>query len=432
MSKLTGLVVLLGGVGILAYAMPSNDHEGQLAQITKIGTQQATAQVAASKPPAAVAAVQNNDGPRTFSPQQPLLKQRTPVTEVGSLVDTPRATASPAASAGTGPRLASSRPADDDAKRELVRDLQKELKRVGCYEGEVSGTWTPSSRKAMSAFTDRVNATLPVDDPDYILLTLVQGHSAQACGKGCPAGQTAGSDGRCLPNSFVTAQAQRRIANKNDAKTASARRPVERRVAVAPASSGWTTTTAVTARHTAQPETPAAVARIESTPTPAIVAAAPLPGRMTVGAATGANTASLLSKPLASGAATAGETKGPRTPIVTDTAAIDDKPQPAERERPRVKTALAARNAGADQDADEEASPPPRRPTRAEPSRPAAASAFVVRRPSPPPGYVYRAPVTRYYVPPPQQQPQTSTFATYSSGGRNWKSAIFNDITRMR
>ena len=65
-------------------------------------------------------------------------------------------------------RLASSRPADEDARRELVRDLQRELKRVGCYDGEISGTWSPGSKKAMGAFTERVNATLPLEEPDYI------------------------------------------------------------------------------------------------------------------------------------------------------------------------------------------------------------------------------------------------------------------------
>src|SRR5690349_13734274 len=51
----------------------------------------------------------------------------------------------------------------------LGRELQRELARVGCYEGERNGIWTPATRKAMKAFTDRVNATLPTEEPDYIL-----------------------------------------------------------------------------------------------------------------------------------------------------------------------------------------------------------------------------------------------------------------------
>jgi hypothetical protein len=63
----------------------------------------------------------------------------------------------------------------------LARALQRELKRVGCYNGEVSGAWTASSRLAMKTFLERVNAALPVDKPDPVLLSLVQGHRERAC-----------------------------------------------------------------------------------------------------------------------------------------------------------------------------------------------------------------------------------------------------------
>jgi len=64
----------------------------------------------------------------------------------------------------------------------LARELQRELKRVGCYSGEITGVWTTSSRMAMKSFTDNVNATLPIDNPDYILLSLVQGRQGAVCG----------------------------------------------------------------------------------------------------------------------------------------------------------------------------------------------------------------------------------------------------------
>jgi hypothetical protein len=81
----------------------------------------------------------------------------------------------------------------------LARTLQRELKRVGCYDGEANGVWSPASRSAMKAFTERVNASLPVDRPDPVLLALVQAHQGRACGDGCPAGEARGGDGRCLP-----------------------------------------------------------------------------------------------------------------------------------------------------------------------------------------------------------------------------------------
>lgn len=70
--------------------------------------------------------------------------------------------------------------ADDDVGA-LARALQRELKRVGCYNGEISGAWTTASRLAMKTFLERANAALPVDKPDPVLLSLVQGHRERAC-----------------------------------------------------------------------------------------------------------------------------------------------------------------------------------------------------------------------------------------------------------
>jgi hypothetical protein len=69
----------------------------------------------------------------------------------------------------------------------LARELQRELRRVGCYNGEISGVWTTSSRLAMKTFVERVNAALPIDKPDPVLLSLVQGHRERACGVGVTA-----------------------------------------------------------------------------------------------------------------------------------------------------------------------------------------------------------------------------------------------------
>jgi hypothetical protein len=66
----------------------------------------------------------------------------------------------------------------------LARALQKELKRVGCYNGEINGVWTTSSRLAMKTFVEQVNAALPIDRPDPVLLSLVHGHRERACGVG--------------------------------------------------------------------------------------------------------------------------------------------------------------------------------------------------------------------------------------------------------
>ena len=105
----------------------------------------------------------------------------------------------------------------------LARELQRELARVGCYYGEINGAWTTSTRQAMKAFIERVNAALPTNHPDAILLTLVRGHSGKACGTSCPAGQGRADTGRCVPTEILQREANRTV----------------------PAGTGWLTTTTV-------------------------------------------------------------------------------------------------------------------------------------------------------------------------------------------
>lgn len=78
-------------------------------------------------------------------------------------------------------RLPSAEPSDGMARPDLVRTLQRELSRLGCYGGEIDGSWGPGSKRAMALFVDRVNASLPTDEPDFILLSLVQSHKGTGC-----------------------------------------------------------------------------------------------------------------------------------------------------------------------------------------------------------------------------------------------------------
>jgi hypothetical protein len=74
-------------------------------------------------------------------------------------------------------------------KAALTRALQRELKRVGCYSGDINGVWTTSSRLAMKAFVDHANASLPIHSPDAVLLSLVRSHPAGVCAAPCPPGR---------------------------------------------------------------------------------------------------------------------------------------------------------------------------------------------------------------------------------------------------
>ena len=88
-------------------------------------------------------------------------------------------------------------PRDPSARYSLVFEIQQELRRVGCYWGRVDGSWDYAIKNAMAEFTDRVNATLPLDQPDYIQLALIQSQRHGVCGA-CHAGQSLAASGRCV------------------------------------------------------------------------------------------------------------------------------------------------------------------------------------------------------------------------------------------
>ncbi|HUS96103.1 MAG TPA: peptidoglycan-binding domain-containing protein [Hyphomicrobiaceae bacterium] len=70
------------------------------------------------------------------------------------------------------------------ARAALARDIQKELKRVGCWVGRVDGDWGETTRSAMRHFLRGINASLPHNEPDVILLSLVRNHTGSSCGLG--------------------------------------------------------------------------------------------------------------------------------------------------------------------------------------------------------------------------------------------------------
>lgn len=90
--------------------------------------------------------------------------------------------------------------ASAEANRALVRNIQAELKRVGCHAGSASGSWDASTQIAMTAFAEVANVHVDVGAPDYGHLTLLQGHDARACARACST--DSGVKG-CLPRAVV-------------------------------------------------------------------------------------------------------------------------------------------------------------------------------------------------------------------------------------
>lgn len=135
----------------------------------------------------------------------------------------------PARPAETGPREPAApepRRIDPENRYALTRELQRELKRVGCYHGEITGAWTASSRAAMKTFVERVNAALPVDVPDPVLLSLVQGQPEPVCGVACPPGQAESARGTCVPSAMLAKTGKEGAdSDKAPAGTASATPP---------------------------------------------------------------------------------------------------------------------------------------------------------------------------------------------------------------
>src|SRR5262249_43468961 len=146
MSKAAGVVLILGGLGLAAFAMSS--------EFAVRGSDAARRGGGAKNTPAGAKGGQ----PQAVPPPHPA-----PPTAAA-----PRPEAVPS---GSAPVIVTLAPRSGDAapsrtaviprdRDSLARELQKELRRVGCYEGELNGVWTPATRRAMKTFTDRVNATL--------------------------------------------------------------------------------------------------------------------------------------------------------------------------------------------------------------------------------------------------------------------------------
>ena len=221
MGKMSGLFLMLAGTAgfCAAYAMYLTPQEGDVVKGPTGGSD--------------LGLVMAPEGWRTFWRAATRLEpaEAEPAPVVVTIV--PRTNEAAVKTPSAPANSATSTPGD---RASLARELQRELRRVGCYDGELNGSWTVATRKAMKAFTIRVNATLPTDGPDYILLALLRGHPDRACGIACPAGQgLADADGRCLPNAIL-ARATQKVPQRSTSL------PTADQPAV-PVITGWSTTT---------------------------------------------------------------------------------------------------------------------------------------------------------------------------------------------
>lgn len=273
MRSLGGFVLLAGiGVGLFVYMPAPVDSETSLDHVQRLAATRAVQRARSpSVAPIPVAPIAPVSRLRSFSPAIALVmpaRRKTPARAL-SVAKAEPAPVAPAPTTNNRAQIgwqtvvasqsASLAPADPDARYKLVLDIQQQLRRVGCYYGRIDGSWGAGTKYAMKEFTDRVNAALPLDEPDYLLLTLIQTHSEKTCGA-CPAGQSLSAGGRCVPQP-ITAQAKR----ANEPQVAAAQKEVL----------PWKTGAGATAQPGVQP-------LFKPVPT-SVVSSEPLPGRMAIG-----------------------------------------------------------------------------------------------------------------------------------------------------
>jgi hypothetical protein len=229
MRSLSAFVLLAGiGVGLFVYLPTPVDTDTSLHK-----SQRLWAQTNRSSIPAVGSATSRSLPPQIaladLSPSKPSRAEKpasTTVSDVHSAIAAPSPTSAlrstvtgwqpvVADAAGiieSGSGAASLKPNNPTSRYKLVVEIQRKLKKRGCYWGRIDGSWGSGSKYAMQAFLDRVNAALPVEEPDYVLLTLLQTNSNKTC-DGCRAGQTLTVGGSCVPQAIVAKAQHKSVSN---------------------------------------------------------------------------------------------------------------------------------------------------------------------------------------------------------------------------
>jgi peptidoglycan hydrolase-like protein with peptidoglycan-binding domain len=53
-----------------------------------------------------------------------------------------------------------------ESPKQVAQDMQRELKRVGCFSGRVDGSWGAQSRKAVERFNEAAKLELQAESPN--------------------------------------------------------------------------------------------------------------------------------------------------------------------------------------------------------------------------------------------------------------------------
>jgi hypothetical protein len=65
--------------------------------------------------------------------------------------------------------------------RQVAEDMQRELKRIGCYSGQVDGVWGPAAKRGVERFNQATKLKLQADPPNGQAVTKVKSFSGVIC-----------------------------------------------------------------------------------------------------------------------------------------------------------------------------------------------------------------------------------------------------------
>ncbi len=82
-------------------------------------------------------------------------------------------------------------------REKLARDLQRELKRVGCDSGTPDGKWGARARSALTEYSKRTKVALGTDEPSPAALDAVTGQKGRVCPLDCGDNEVE-RGGRCV------------------------------------------------------------------------------------------------------------------------------------------------------------------------------------------------------------------------------------------
>ena len=217
MRGLGGFVLLAGiGVGLFVYFPAPVDRDTSLEQAKRVVADRIATREARKTSTMARKTPAGSSRLASFSPTAPVAapsrKSRVaaaptapPLAAATKIEPVPSWQTNVVPTAGVGGPPASLDPTDPESRYKLVVDIQQQLKRVGCYWGRTNGAWNNNTREAMHSFTTNTNAALPVEKPDYLLLSLLKSHNGRSCGTPEATTVTAPARGK---NEAVVAAAQ--------------------------------------------------------------------------------------------------------------------------------------------------------------------------------------------------------------------------------